>query len=393
MQTNDHRPVSSNDRLPETIDNADQKRVGTEKQRANLVAGGEVEGRDTDPNERRWDLDGFNFMAVLGKGNAATVMLAESKATKELYAVKVQKKDLLVENGEVSSIRTEKSILIYTTSKGHPFIAKLYATFQTETWLFFVLEYVSGGDLMFHIQKNRFGPERSKFYAAEICLALKFLHENGILYRDLKLDDILLATDGYIKLVDFGNCEEDFWYGSTTKKFCGNSEFIAPEVLLDRSYGRPIDWWAFGILIYQMSYQRSPFQGKNEDELYEAILHDEPTHPVHAPKADLDIMQKLLTRDPELRLGSGPLDSQEVMNHEYFKDINWDDLYHKRVAAPFIPVIKSKEDISNIDPDITSITPSMTPVDSVLSRAMQEEFRGFSYVAEEAPVTTVALLS
>ncbi|MCJ1393828.1 Serine/threonine kinase [Xylographa bjoerkii] len=360
-----------------------------EEEQATLIAGQEIDGRDKDPRERRWAPESFDFVAVLGKGNSATIMLAETKATKELYAVKIQKKDLLVQNDEGGSTRTEKDILICATSKDYPFIVKLYATFQTETRLCFVLEYISGGDLMFHIQRKGVGPERSQFYAAEVCLALKFLHENGILYRDMKMDDILLATDGHIKLVDFGSCKKDIWYGSTTKTFCGSPDIIAPEVLLDRPYGRPIDWWAFGILIYQMIYQRSPFPGEDEDEVYDAILHDEPIHPINSPKAAVDIMQKLLTRDPDLRLGSGPLDAQEVMDHEYFKGINWEDLFHKRVPAPFIPAIKGKEDISNFDPEITTIAPFMTPVDSVLSQAMQEEFRGFSYIVGEAPAILI----
>ncbi|MCJ1438544.1 Serine/threonine kinase [Xylographa pallens] len=362
MQTHEHRSVSSNDHLPEIIGNANaQKRVGAEGEQATLVVGQEIDGRDNGPSDRRWALDSFDFMAVLGKGNAAEVMLAERKATKELYALKIQKKDLLVENDDVGSAGTEKSILRCVTSKGHPFIAKLYAIFQTETRLYFVLEYISGGDLLFHIQRDEFGPGRSQFYAAEVCLALKFLHENGILSRDLKLDDVLLAADGHIKLVDFGHCKEGIWYGSTTTTFCGNMEFMAPE-----------------------------FKGTDEDAVYEAILHDNPTHPSHSPKAAVDITQKLLARDPGLRLGSGPSDAQEVMHHAYFEGVDRDDLYHKRVPAQYIPVLESKRDISNFDPELTSVAPSMTPVDSgakVLRRAMQEAFRGFSYVAGDASAT------
>ena len=164
MQTNEHRSVSSNDCLSEVTGNADaQIRVGEEGEQAHPVAGQELAGGDNDPSDRQWAFDSFNFMAVLGKGNAAEVMLAENKATKELYALKIQKKDLLVENDEVGRAGTEKSILRCTTSKDHPFIAKLYATFQTETRLYFVLEYVSGGELLFHIQRNAFGPERSQY--------------------------------------------------------------------------------------------------------------------------------------------------------------------------------------------------------------------------------------
>jgi len=210
-------------------------------------------------------------------------------------------------------------------------------------------------------------------------LALKYFHENGVIYRDLKLDNILLTLDGHIKIADYGLCKEDMWYGSTTSTFCGTPEFMAPEILLDKKYGRAVDWWAFGVLIYQMLLQQSPFRGEDEDEIYDAILADEPLYPIHMPRDSVAILQKLLTREPELRLGSGPTDAQEVMSQPFFRNINWDDVYHKRIQPPFMPTIQSATDTSNFDSEFTSVTPVLTPVQSVLSQAMQEEFRGFSY--------------
>merc|ERR1711964_844974 len=255
---------------------------------------------------RRIGLDHFNFLAVLGKGNFGKVMLAETKATKQLYAIKVLKKE-------------------------------------------FVMEYISGGDLMLHIQRGQFGTKRAQFYAAEVCLALKYFHENGVIYRDLKLDNIMLTLDGHIKVADYGLCKEDMWYGSTTSTFCGTPEFMAPEILLDKKYGRAVDWWAFGVLIYQMLLQQSPFRGEDEDEIYDAILADEPLYPIHMPRDSVSILQKLLTREPDQRLGSGPTDAQEIMSQPFFRNINWDDVYHKRIQPPFQPQITSATDTSNFD--------------------------------------------
>ncbi len=244
----------------------------------------------------------------------------------------------------------------------------------------------------------------SRFYAAEVCLALKYFHENGVIYRDLKLDNILLTLDGHIKIADYGLCKEEMWYGSTTSTFCGTPEFMAPEVrtllgclshmipfislsictgyvyktkrrllgahnallqiLLDKKYGRAVDWWAFGVLIYQMLLQQSPFRGEDEDEIYDAILADEPLYPIHMPRDSVSILQKLLTREPDLRLGSGPTDAQEIMSHAFFRNINWDDVYHKRIPAPFQPQISSPTDTSNFDSEFTSVTPVLTPVQS-----------------------------
>ncbi|TIA06016.1 protein kinase C, partial [Aureobasidium pullulans] len=154
------------------------------------------------------------------------------------------------------------------------------------------------------------------------------------------------------------------------------------QILLDKKYGRSVDWWAFGVLIYQMLLQQSPFRGEDEDEIYDAILADEPLYPIHMPRDSVSILQKLLTREPELRLGSGPTDAQEIMSHPFFKNINWEDIYHKRVPPPFLPTIKGKADTSNFDSEFTSVTPVLTPVQSVLTQGMQEEFRGFSYTAD-----------
>ncbi|KAK3319170.1 kinase-like domain-containing protein [Apodospora peruviana] len=356
----------------------------------------------TDPGTgQRIGLDHFNFLAVLGKGNFGKVMLAETKRSRKLYAIKVLKKEFIIENDEVESIRSEKRVFLIANRERHPFLTNLHACFQTETRVYFVMEYISGGDLMLHIQRGQFGTKRAQFYAAEVCLALKYFHENGVIYRDLKLDNILLTLDGHIKIADYGLCKEDMWYGSNTSTFCGTPEFMAPEILLDKKYGRAVDWWAFGVLIYQMLLQQSPFRGEDEDEIYDAILADEPLYPIHMPRDSVSILQKLLTREPDQRLGSGPTDAQEVMSQPFFRNINWDDIYHKRVQPPFLPTIKSATDTSNFDSEFTSVTPVLTPVQSgkspvflvgggvymlifcaVLSQAMQEEFRGFSYTAD-----------
>lgn len=201
------------------------------------------------------------------------------------------------------------------------------------------MEFVPGGDLMLHIQRKQFHPKQAIFYGAEVLLALEYFHKNGIIYRDLKLDNIMLTLDGHIKLADYGLCKEGMWYGQTTSTFCGTPEFMAPEILLEQRYGRAVDWWAFGVLIYEMLLGQSPFRGEDEDEIFDAILEDEPLYPIHMPRDHVSILQKLLTRDPLKRLGAGESDADDIKRHPFFKDMNWDDLFHKRIAPPFYPQV------------------------------------------------------
>lgn len=155
------------------------------------------------------------------------------------------------------------------------------------------MEYVSGGDLMWHIQREPFSERRAKFYACEVLLALEYFHTQGIIYRDLKLDNIMLGLDGHIKVADYGLCKENMWYGDTTGTFCGTPEFMAPEILLEQKYGRAVDWWAFGVLVYEMLLGQSPFRGEDEDEIFDAILEDEILYPVNMSRDSVSICQRV----------------------------------------------------------------------------------------------------
>ncbi|EMD39990.1 hypothetical protein CERSUDRAFT_112235 [Gelatoporia subvermispora B] len=340
--------------------------------------------RQPSARKRKVGLDDFNFLAVLGKGNFGKVMLAEEKKTSSLYAIKVLKKEFIIDNDEVESTRSEKRVFLAAARERHPFLLGLHSCFQTETRVYFVMEYVSGGDLMLHIQRRQFSLRQAKFYASEVLLALEYFHANGIIYRDLKLDNILLTLDGHVKVADYGLCKEDMWFGSTTSTFCGTPEFMAPEILLEQRYGRAVDWWAFGVLMYEMLLGQSPFRGDDEDEIFDAILEDEPLYPITMPRDAVSILQKLLTRDPARRLGSGKTDAEEIKRHPFFKDVNFDDVMNKRIPPPYFPTINGTADTSNFDEEFTREQPTLTPVHTQLSSRDQAEFNGFSWVASWA---------
>ncbi|KAJ1655725.1 Serine/threonine kinase [Dispira simplex] len=334
--------------------------------------------------DRKVCLQDFNLLAVLGKGNFGKVMLAEERTTRNLYAIKVLKKEFIVQNDEFESMRSEKRVFQVANQERHPFLIGLHSCFQSDTRLYFVMEYISGGDLMWHIQRQTFSERRAKFYAAEVLLALEYFHRHNIIYRDLKLDNILLAADGHIKLVDYGLCKEHMGYGATTNTFCGTPEFMAPEILMEQRYGRAVDWWAFGVLIYEMLLGQPPFRGDTEDEIFDSILDEEVLYPINMSRDSVSILQRLLTREPARRLGSGPSDAEEIRRHPFFKSINWDDIFHKRVTPPYIPQLRSRVDVSNFDEEFTRERPALTPTNTFLKEDQQEEFMSFSYVAEWA---------
>lgn len=335
-------------------------------------------------HRRRYGLDDFKFISVLGKGNFGKVMLAEYTSNQQLCAIKVLKKNYIVENDEVESTKSEKRVFLVANKNRHPFMVNLYQSFQTENRIYFVMEYISGGDLMWHVQQKKFSLRRAQFYASEILLALKFLHENGIIYRDLKLDNIMLTNEGHIKLADYGLCKENMWYGNTTRTFCGTPELMAPEIISgDQTYDKAVDWWAFGVLLYQMILTKTPFKGDDEEEVFNAILTDEPLYPINMSKESVDIIQKLLTRDPKLRLGAGERDALEIMEHPYFGDVNFDDVLNLRVKPPFIPEIDDPREAKCFEDEFTSQAAKLTPVNSVLSPKMQEMFRGFTYSIDD----------
>ncbi|KAG9315591.1 kinase-like domain-containing protein [Chiua virens] len=323
--------------------------------------------------KRKVGLDDFNFLAVLGKGNFGKVMLAEEKKSNALYAIKVLKKEFIIDNDEVESTRSEKRVFLTAARERHPFLL--------------------GPSLLFPDRDARllcdgFSLRQAKFYASEVLLALEYFHANGIIYRDLKLDNILLTLDGHVKVADYGLCKEDMWYGQTTSTFCGTPEFMAPEILLEQRYGRAVDWWAFGVLTYEMLLGQSPFRGDDEDEIFDAILEDEPLYPITMPRdACVDLAKgSLLTRDPARRLGSSKTDAEEIKKHPFFKDVSFDDVFNKRIPPPYFPTINGSADTSNFDEEFTREQPTLTPVHGQLSTRDQQEFAGFSWVATWADV-------
>ncbi|XP_059612910.1 serine/threonine-protein kinase N isoform X6 [Phlebotomus argentipes] len=351
---------------------------------------GQLQYRDSAYESRRQSqsgglsIDSFKLLSVLGRGHFGKVILSQYRNTGEYFAIKALKKGDIISRDEVESLLSEKRIFEVANAMRHPFLVNLFACFQTEQHVCFVMEYAAGGDLMMHIHTDVFSEPRAVFYASCVVLGLQYLHESKIIYRDLKLDNLLLDTEGYVKIADFGLCKEGMGFGDRTGTFCGTPEFLAPEVLTETSYTRAVDWWGLGVLIFEMLVGESPFPGDDEEEVFDSIVNDEVRYPRFLSLEAIAIMRRLLRKNPERRLGSSERDAEDVKKQAFFRQIAWDDLLMRKVKPPFVPTIRHLEDVSNFDEEFTSEKPQLTPPKEPrpLTEDEQMYFKDFTYMAD-----------
>jgi len=286
----------------------------------------------------------FQQLKVIGRGGFGRVLLVKKKDNGQYYAMKILKKSSIVNRGEVTHTRTEKSVLARID---HPFLAKLYWSFQTEEHLYFIMDFINGGELFFHLSiEKKFSEDRAKFYAAEIISGISYLHQHGIIYRDLKPENILLDRAGHVIMTDFGLSKEGLNdTNDRTGTFCGTPEYLAPEVISGDSYTKSIDWWSVGTLIFEMLTGLPPFYDQNEEAMYEKIMKSDIKFPIFVSNEAADLIQKFLTRDQVSRLQ----DYEVIKKHPWFRSLNWEKLLKREITPPFIPSVKSSNDIGNID--------------------------------------------
>jgi serine/threonine protein kinase len=329
------------------------------------------------------NVENFRLISVLGRGHFGKVILSQYKPTGTYYALKVLKKGDILARDEVESLMVEKRIFEIASRNKHPFLVNLFAGFQTKEHVMFCMEYSMGGDLMRHIHDDIFSEERACFYAACVLLGLEFLHSHKIIYRDLKLDNLLLDREGYVKLADFGLCKEGMGPSDRTSTFCGTPEFLAPEVLTETSYTRAIDWWGLGVLIFEMLVGEPPFSGEDEEEIFDSIVNDDVRYPRFLSIEAIAIMRRLMRKNPEKRIGSGEEDAAEVKRQRFFGLINhqFDALLKKELKPNFIPTIKNPEDVSNFDDEFTRETPRFSPAKDkrAITDADHKLFRDFDF--------------
>ncbi|KAL0485534.1 serine/threonine-protein kinase [Acrasis kona] len=329
----------------------------------------------------------FEMLKLIGQGSFSKVCLVKKKDTGKLYAMKVLLKNELKKRNQVEHTNTERKIL---AKYQHPFLVKLHYSFQTQDKLYMCLEYVDGGELFYHLKRARRFPENlACFYAAEILLAINFLHSNDIVYRDLKPENILVDLQGHLKLTDFGLSKAGVTSmggsteGSKTRTFCGTPDYLAPEVIQGCPHGKAVDYWGLGVLLYEMLTGQPPFRGKNRNELYEQVLRMDVGFPEHVSANARSLVSALLTKKPEERLGAQK--GEDVQNHPFFQGIDWQKLLDKQIEPPFKPIAATNAVIEQVisQQDMNQIMPSD---DGAVTLGSSPSFSNFSY-SSDSPIT------
>eukprot|EP00274_Cyanoptyche_gloeocystis_P006243 CAMPEP_0196652060 /NCGR_PEP_ID=MMETSP1086-20130531/1279_1 /TAXON_ID=77921 /ORGANISM="Cyanoptyche gloeocystis , Strain SAG4.97" /LENGTH=618 /DNA_ID=CAMNT_0041982419 /DNA_START=113 /DNA_END=1969 /DNA_ORIENTATION=+ len=324
-------------------------------------------------------LEDFQILKVLGKGSFAKVLLVKKKDTNQYFAMKVMRKEQVVKTRQVTGTMMEKTIL---QEMQHPFIVRLNYAFQTHGKLYLVLDYLCGGELFFHLRRCKHFPEHiARFYAAEMVLALGHLHRIGIIYRDLKPENVLLDTYGHARLTDFGLAKEVHPRDSA-RTFCGTIEYMAPEILLRVGYGMAVDWWSLGCLLYEMLTGLPPFTSKNRHELQQMIIGQPISAPHHLSDQARSLLKALLRKDPSKRLGSGQAGCFDIMKHAFFDDVDWLALMNKEIEPPFKPTMVSDPSAAeNFDREFTSCSPTDSLADETfVTGSMNEKyFKDYHY--------------
>ncbi|SCW03174.1 LAFE_0G04588g1_1 [Lachancea fermentati] len=302
----------------------------------------EIQSRKT---SGKYNLHDFQILRTLGTGSFGRVHLVRSNHNGRFYAMKVLKKRTIVKLKQVEHTNDERRMLSIVS---HPFIIRMWGTFQDAEQVFMIMDYIEGGELFSLLRKSqRFPNPVAKFYAAEVCLALEYLHSKDIIYRDLKPENVLLDKNGHIKITDFGFAK---FVPDVTYTLCGTPDYIAPEVVSTKPYNKSVDWWSFGILIYEMLAGYTPFYDSNTMKTYENILNAPLQFPSFFHPDVKNLLSQLITRDLSKRLGNLQNGSEDVKNHPWFSEVVWEKLLCRNIETPYEPPIQSGQgDASQYD--------------------------------------------
>ena len=329
-------------------------------------------------------LEDFKHLKVLGRGSFGKVILVKNENNNKLYAMKILDKKFIVKKNQVSHTQTERALL---EKLKHPFIVRLNYAFQDSKRLYFLTEFLQGGELFFHLRRNSGYKEKAvRFYMCQILLALEYMHNNNYIYRDLKPENILIDKEGNIKLTDFGLSKILPEEEKTTYTMCGTAEYLAPEILFGKGYDKTCDWFSFGVVVFEMFCGYHPFKSKGQ-KIDPKIYLRKTYIPDKVPKTPRDLIEKLFVSNPKKRLGYNGAD--EVKNHPFFKGIDFDKVLKKEYKPPFIPKLKDDTDLRYFDENFTQLNVENEKAEEKHDEEDKDEFNfeGFSYQQKDESLT------
>ena len=291
---------------------------------------------------KKLSLDDYQIKQTVGTGSFGRVKLIQHKQNGTYHALKIMKKADIIKLKQVDHILSEISIL---NVLNHSFLVKMEGISQDERYLYIVMEYVPGGELFTYLRTvQNLKSKDARFYAAQVTNMFEFLHSKNIVYRDLKPENLLIDADGNLKLTDFGFAKE---IDGRTYTLCGTPEYLAPEILLQKGHGKPVDWWCLGILIYEMIVGIDPFSDDEPMAVYQNILRGKVKFPSSFPKDAKSLVKHLLVADLGKRYGNLKGGVKDIKSHRWFKHFDWKDCTGKKIKPFYIPKVRSPGDTSN----------------------------------------------
>ncbi len=338
---------------------------------------------DDNPLGIKMTIKDFQRIKLLGKGSFGEVFLVKYEKTNKIYAMKILDKKKVIESGQIEHTKIERDLLVNVNC---PFIVDIKFAFQDKDNLYIITEFMQGGELFFHLHKEkRFTNDKAKFYIMEIILAIEYLHNKNMVYRDLKPENVLISDTGHVKLTDFGLSKILTKSKQKAYTICGTPQYLAPEVILSEDgYDSSVDWWSLGCVLYELLVGRAPYSICVGDSLNQDIYKKKILMPDYVCPDAKDLITKLLVINPKKRLGFGENGAKKIKQHPYFKNVNWTDVWNQKLNPPFIPNLKDETDLSYFDTLFTSETSSKSSGNSDLSDISMQynTFKGFTYVTE-----------